>query len=93
MKKVLKTVILVLVLALVCAVGLLLIAPLTETYRQVAVEDSTDWMAGLPDDLLISEIAIPGTHDSGTQYVQLAYFSKCQASGISTQQKHLRFRI
>lgn len=43
------------------------------------------WMADLPDDVLLSEINIPGTHDSATQYVQLSFFSKCQGKNIYKQ--------
>ena len=50
-------------------------------------EDSQNWMARIPDDTLISEVYIPGTHDSGTRYADLRYFSQCQASVISTQLK------
>ena len=46
---------------------------------------SADWMADLDDGLRLNEIVLPGTHDSATQYVQLAFFSKCQALSIGEQ--------
>jgi 1-phosphatidylinositol phosphodiesterase len=59
--------------------------PLTETGDQTAVEGSADWMAKLDDDLSLDAIVIPGTHDSATRYVQLGFFSKCQAKSIGAQ--------
>ena len=49
------------------------------------VEGSSNWMEALPDDMPLSEVILPGTHDSATQYVQLAYFSKCQALSVKGQ--------
>ena len=88
MKKALKILgrILAALLALIaCVLLVLLVSPLTETGDRAPVPGSADWMAQLPDYRLLSEITIPGTHDSGTQYVQLAFFSKCQALSISEQ--------
>lgn len=59
--------------------------PLTETVDAAPVRGSADWMSRLPDELLLSEIILPGTHDSATKYVQLAWFSKCQALSIAEQ--------
>ena len=59
--------------------------PLTETADRTKVPDSADWMAKLPDKTPLNAIVIPGTHDSGTQFVQLAFFSKCQALSIGEQ--------
>ena len=70
---------------LLCALAVLFVVPMTETGDKSPVPGSGDWMAALPDDMLLSEIVIPGTHDSGTQYVQLAFFSKCQSLGIYDQ--------
>ena len=88
MKKALKLLgcLLAAVLALLLlAALLLLVIPLTETGDKTPVEGSADWMAALPDEKLLSELVIPGTHDSATQFVQLAFFSKCQALGIREQ--------
>ncbi|MBR3294631.1 MAG: phosphatidylinositol-specific phospholipase C domain-containing protein [Oscillospiraceae bacterium] len=61
------------------------LAPLTERVDKSSVDGSADWMSRLNDSLLLSEINLPGTHDSATQYVQLAWFSKCQALSIREQ--------
>ena len=88
MKKALKLlgrVLAALLTLIVCAVLVLLIVPLTETGDKTPVPGSADWMAQLPDERLLSEIVLPGTHDAGTQHVQLAFFSKCQAMSIAEQ--------
>lgn len=61
--------------------------PLTETIPEEdrTLEGSGDWMSRLSDSLPLNEIVIPGTHDSATQYVRLAFFSKCQALDIRQQ--------
>ena len=86
MKKVFKT-LLVIVLLLVIAAGVLFIAvPMTETRSDTfAFEGSSKWMEGISDQTGLERIYIPGTHDSASQYAQLAFFSKCQASDIYTQ--------
>ncbi|MBP0985585.1 MAG: phosphatidylinositol-specific phospholipase C domain-containing protein, partial [Oscillospiraceae bacterium] len=65
--------------------AVLLIIPLTERPDRMEVSGSSDWMAALSDELDLGEIIIPGSHDSATQYVQLAFFSKCQSLGIGEQ--------
>lgn len=61
------------------------VIPLTERADNAEVAGSESWMAGLSDDLYLSEITVPGTHDSATKYVQLAFFSKCQSKTIGQQ--------
>ena len=74
------------VLALiVCAAAFFLLVPLTERADNAFVPGSADWMGRLDDGLLLSEIKLPGTHDSATQFVQLAWFSKCQGKDIGGQ--------
>ena len=75
----------VLLALILCAAAFFLLVPLTEKADRSPVEGSADWMARLDDDLLLSEITLPGTHDSATQYVQLAWFSKCQSLSIQDQ--------
>lgn len=48
-------------------------------------ENLNSWMSSLDDDLTLNKINIPGTHDSATQYVQLALFSRCQCLSIKEQ--------
>jgi len=76
------TVILVLILAF-CT--LMYIIPAFETVKIKTVDGSADWMSKLPDEKLLSETVIPGTHDSASKYADLAFFSKCQALTIKEQ--------
>ena len=88
MKKVLRFLLrlIAFVLALIlCVLLAVFVVPLAETVDKSPVSGSADWMAKLPDEMLLSEIVIPGTHDSATQFVQLAFFSKCQALSIGEQ--------
>lgn len=55
-----------------------LLPGLTDRVKSVAVDGSNCWMAGISDDVLLSEMSIPGVHDFGSRNVQLALFSKCQ---------------
>ena len=75
-------VLLALVLLAAAAVFLL---PLTERVDGTEVPDSADWMAELDDDLPLTSVTLPGTHNSGTQYAQFAFFSKCQALTVREQ--------
>ncbi len=74
----------ILALLLLAALTMFVI-PLTETGDSRSVEGSADWMAALDDGLALQEIVLPGTHDSATRYVQLGYFSKCQAKSVGGQ--------
>ncbi len=71
--------------ALLLFMLVMFIIPLTETGDQTTVEGSADWMARLSDDTPLNQVVLPGTHDSGTRYVQLGFFSKCQSKGIGGQ--------
>ena len=70
---------------LLAAVLCFFLIPLAENARNTPVPGSADWMAALPDETPLSDIVLPGTHDSATQYVQLAFFSKCQSLSIAQQ--------
>ena len=73
-------------LLLVLAVGVLMyVVPAFETVDRTPVGGSADWMANLDDGLALGEVVLPGTHDSATKNVQLAFFSKCQALTIGEQ--------
>ena len=86
-KKIVKTVLLALVCAFLLLIAYLLIVPYAEVPRGSGGTDPMDsaWMKEIDDGTLISDIAIPGTHDSGANYVQLAYFSRCQNSNVWAQ--------
>ena len=49
--------------------------------------DLRNWMKDLPDDIRVSEINLPGTHDSGTTYMRAAVSGsgRCQRLDISGQ--------
>ncbi len=89
MKKAVRIVLRVLlglVLALVLAfVVMMVIVPAAERPAMTPVPGSERWMADLGDDRLLSELVLPGTHDSATRNVQLAYITKCQCLGIGEQ--------
>ena len=44
-----------------------------------------DWMAAIDGNLRITQINMPGTHDSGTQKISLATYSQCQDKSIEEQ--------
>lgn len=45
-----------------------------------------DWMSRLPDRLFVSQVSIPGSHDSATgNGVSLAAFSQCQDIDVASQ--------
>ncbi len=46
---------------------------------------SADWMSNLDDDLKISQINLPGTHDSGTKNVTFSSSAQCQNMSIADQ--------
>lgn len=70
---------------ILCAAAFLILVPLAESADRSPAAGSADWMARLDDSLPLSEINLPGTHDSATQYVQLAWFSKCQSLNVGEQ--------
>lgn len=62
------------------AAAILLLLPLAEGVRRTAAPDSADWMASLDDDVKLSELILPGSHDSATEYVQMAFFPSVRVS-------------
>lgn len=47
---------------------------------------ASDWMKLLPDNIYLSQLSLPGTHDSGTgNGVTLAAFAQCQDIPLSAQ--------
>jgi len=63
----------------------LVVIPLTEHADKSPVDGAADWMARLDDGTPLNRVVLPGTHDSATQYVQLAFFSRCQSLDIGGQ--------
>ena len=74
----------ILILALLLVIALAVI-PLTERVAKAPAAGAGDWMAALPNDRVISEIVIPGTHDCASQNAQLGFITKCQALDIAQQ--------
>lgn len=58
-----------------------------ESSGYAAAYDLTNWMGALDDDVSLSELSIPGTHDSGAMYdhVLLSGTAKCQDLTIGEQ--------
>jgi len=73
----------------VLAVAMCVTAPMctakAETTSTWEVVASTDWMANIDGTKKITQINIPGTHDSATKYVNLSTYSKCQDATIAEQ--------
>ena len=51
----------------------------------VPYSNTATWMEGISDDTYLSEITIPGTHNSCARYVSLGYAMRCQNTGILEQ--------
>ena len=83
--RILLRIVLILLALIVLAALVLWIIPLTERDDGSTVAGSADWMAKVDGSQTLSALAIPGTHDSATQYSQLAFFSKCQTKDIRAQ--------
>ena len=58
--------------------------PLSNT---AMIDQTSNWMKDVSDDVRLSEMALPGTHDSATQYVHLPYLAQCQALSLEDQLK------
>ena len=74
----------ILILALLLVIALAVI-PLTERVAKAPAAGAGDWMAALPNDRVISEIVIPGTHDCASQNAQRGFITKCQSLDIAQQ--------
>ena len=63
----------------------LFVTPFFFRAKAETISGSENWMKNLPDDLLISDINLPGSHNSGTNAVQMAFFAKCQSRTVYSQ--------
>lgn len=70
---------------LLLAAAVLYVIPLFEQDGGESVAGAGDWMREVNGGLGLNELAIPGTHDSATQFVTLAFFGKCQTKSINDQ--------
>ena len=87
-RKIVLAVILIILASIICVLGFLWLAPLFE--KQAAstnnrADETRSWMSRISDGTPVNTIAIPGTHDSASEFAMLSYFTKCQASSIKTQ--------
>lgn len=58
----------------------------TEPYdTSIGYTDTANWMSYLDDSKYISEITIPGTHDSTTENIAMGYIMRCQNTSINQQ--------
>lgn len=73
-----------LIALLVLGLGMVVL-PMTEKVSDRRLDGAADWMGRIDDNALLSELVIPGTHDSATRNVQLAFFSKCQGLSVIDQ--------
>lgn len=84
MKTILKILAWILAIVLLAAIVLSVI-PLTEHVKKAPADGAGDWMASIPDETVISEITMPGTHDCASLWPQLGFITKCQALTIAQQ--------
>ncbi|MBQ7600423.1 MAG: phosphatidylinositol-specific phospholipase C domain-containing protein [Clostridia bacterium] len=87
-KRILRSLLLLILLAVILLAGFLWLAPVFETQRtgtNAHADVSRSWMSMIPDERPINEITVPGTHDSASRFAMLSYFTKCQASSVRTQ--------
>ncbi len=59
--------------------------PKTTLDNSDLVDETSQWMSKVSDDKLITELALPGSHDSATQYVHLPYLAQCQVYSLEDQ--------
>ena len=64
---------------------LMFLIPALEKPDMTPVDGSADWMSRLDDGLFLSEVVLPGTHDSASYHPQLAFFSQCQSATVEDQ--------
>jgi len=72
---------------LICMV-LSVLAGIAAPPAMAANISSTDWMETVPDETKLSNMSIPGTHDSCTQHVDMRYIFQCQDASVATQLKY-----
>lgn len=86
MKKVLKVILIVILAIIALAATFVLFLFINGTcpyHGHIAEDTASSWMAELPDDTLLKEVAIPGSHDAGTYTV--LWPGRTQSYSIGTQ--------
>lgn len=71
--------------AVIIAVVVTYVVPAFENPFSWAVEDSADWMRNLPDEKPLSEVILPGTHDSAAAHPDIPFITRCQSYEIDEQ--------
>ena len=74
-----KNIIGITLVILITIIGIFALVPINKNYQDV------NWMNEVNDDLLITELSIPGTHDSGAMHSFLDVAGKCQDLTIRKQ--------
>ena len=74
--------------ALLVCMTVCVFAGLAATPAEAADVRATNWMSAVPDSTKLSNMSIPGTHDSCTQNVDMRYIFQCQDASIATQLKY-----
>ncbi len=73
-------------IAVAAAIAIILtVIPLFEKADKTPVDDSAWWMKKLDNDKYISDVVLPGTHDSASYRPSLPFFSRCQDFDIAEQ--------
>lgn len=75
----------IIIVILLTVTSLFYIFPLFEHGPSGKVTGSNNWMKDLNDEMLISEVVLPGSHDTGAINCDLAYFAKCQSLSVLEQ--------
>ena len=73
------------ILTLVIAACAVLALPLFERLPSPEGGDGMHWMERLDSSLLLTDVTLPGTHDSGTAAITPAFFLRCQGLTIREQ--------
>ena len=84
MKKFFKILISLIIIIVVAAFAVLYVIPIFESAK-AGKDPQPAWMKDIPDDTLISNIMIPGTHDSASAHAMLPFFSRCQYFSMGQQ--------
>lgn len=74
--------------ALLVCMMVCVFAGLAATPAEAADVHAINWMSAVPDSTKLSNMSIPGTHDSCTQNVDMRYIFQCQDASIATQLKY-----
>lgn len=71
--------------ALLVCMTVCVFAGLAATPAEAADVRAINWMSAVPDSTKLSNMSIPGTHDSCTQNVDMRYIFQCQDASVATQ--------